>query len=275
MIGDGKRGNVVCLHGGPGVPHQYMVPFFDLAADGYRVVLYDQLGVGKSSLPKNTALFTMERYVEDLEEVRDKLGLGKIHLVGNSCGGQLALAYALKYQRHLKSLTLVGALANVPFVLEEMVRLKSELPADVLKVMEKHESRGEYEDPEYLEAIAVFYRRHVCRLKEWPDELKYSFEHLSKPVYYTMNGPNEFTIIGNIRYWNIIDRLSTIRVPTLVTCGKYDEVSPDEARNIHRHISGSKLAVFANSSHLPFWEERTKFMAVHRRFLNSVKRANA
>ena len=80
MIGDGEKGNVVCLHGGPGVPHQYMVPFFDLAADGYRVVLYDQLGVGKSALPKNTASFTMERYVEDLEEVREKLDLGKIHL---------------------------------------------------------------------------------------------------------------------------------------------------------------------------------------------------
>ncbi len=270
IIGAGKKGNVVCLHGGPGVPHQYMIPFSDLAADGYRVILYDQLGVGKSDLPKNTALFTMERYVEDLEEIRKKLDLGMIHLVGNSCGGQLAIAYALKYQRNLRSMTLVGALANVPFVLEEMARLRSELPADILKVMKKHESRGEYDAPEYLTAVDFFYRRHVCRLKEWPEEIKYSFEHLSRPVYHAMNGPNEFTIIGNIRYWNVTDRLSTIRVPTLVTCGKYDEVSPKEAASIHRNIAGSKLVVFPNSSHLPFWEERRKFMVAQRRFLNSI-----
>ncbi len=270
MFGTARKGNVVCLHGGPGLPHQYMLPFVDVAKDGYRVVLYDQLGAGRSEMPKDPALFTMERYTEDLEGIRSNLKLGKIHLVGNSCGGQLAIAYALKYQKNLKSLTLVGALANVPFVRREVERLKSKLPSDVLETLEKHEARGEYEDPEYLAAAEVFYWKHVCRLKEWPKDLKYAFEHLSKPVYYAMNGPNEFTLTGNIRYWNVIERLPSIRVPTLVTCGRYDEVSPKEADSIHRHIRGSKLVVFPRSSHLPFWEERNSFMKVQLEFLANV-----
>ena len=272
MFGPSGGVNIVCLHGGPGTPHEYLLPFTDLANDGYRVVLYDQLGVGKSDLPKNKALFTMERYVEDLEGLRKQLKLGKIHLIGSSCGGQLAIAYALKYQQNMRSMTLVGALANVPFVLEEMMRMRARLPRDVVQTMERHEERGEYDHPEYLKAVDVFYRKHVCRLKDWPPELSYSFEHNSRPVYQTMNGPNEFTIIGNIRYWNVIDRLHLIGVPTLVTCGRYDEVSPKEAMSIHKLIRGSELVVFPKSSHLPFWEEREKFMDVQRGFLKHVGR---
>ena len=112
-----------------------------------------------------------------------------------------------------------------------------------------------------------FYNKHLCKLNPWPKEVTYSIEHASAPVYHTMNGPNEFTIIGNIRYWDVTSRLHTIRVPTLVICGKYDEVSPRVARDIHRHIAGSKLVVFQNSSHLSFWEERNAFMSTVASFL--------
>ena len=152
-----------------------------------------------------------------------------------------------------------------------MGRMKSQLPPDVLATLEKYEALGEYENPEYLKAVQVFYRKHICRLEQWPKELVYSFEHLSKPVYHAMNGPNEFTIVGNIRYWDVTDQLHKIRVPTLVTGGKYDEVSPKVARGIHRGIKRSKLVIFANSSHLPMWEEREKFIMVARKFLNSIK----
>jgi proline iminopeptidase len=95
-------------------------------------------------------------------------------------------------------------------------------------------------------------------------------EHMSRPVYHTMNGPNEFTIIGNIRYWDATSQLHKIGVPTLVTGGRYDEVSPKVARSIHKGMKRSKLVTFPNSSHLPFWEEREKFMRVVRRFLDNV-----
>jgi proline iminopeptidase len=245
-----------------------MLPLADLAPFGYRVVFFDQLGCGRSELPKNIALFTVERAVEDVEALRQALDLGRVNLVGSSWGGMLALAYALEYQRNLKSIVTIGGLASVPLATAEMQRMKSQLPADVLEVMRKYEEQGDYENPEYQKAVEVFYRRHVCRLAEWPKELVYSFEHLSKPVYQTMNGPNEFTIIGNIRYWDATNQLHRIRAPTLVTGGRFDEVSPKVARSIHRGIRHSKLVIFANSSHLPFWEERQKFITIIRDFLN-------
>jgi proline iminopeptidase len=269
-FGQSVKGVILGLHGGPGSTHDYLLPLADLAQFGYRVVLYDQLGCGRSELPKNPALFTVERAVEETEEVRRALNLGKINVIGSSWGGLLAIAYALRYQRNLKSIVTVGGLASVPLTTAEMQRLKSQLPIDVREVMKKYEELGDYENPEYLKAVDVFYRKHLCRLKEWPKELVYSFDHMSKPVYLTMNGPNEFTIIGNIRYWDVTNQLHKIRVPTLVTGGKYDEVSPKVARSIHKGIRGSKLVTFPNSSHLAMWEEREKFITVVREYLDRV-----
>jgi proline iminopeptidase len=270
-FGESTKGTVLCLHGGPGATHDYMLPLADLSKFGYRVVFLDEFGCGNSELPKNPALLNIEYGVEEVEGVRKALNLGKIHLIGSSYGGLLTIAYALKYQKNLKSMVTIGGLANVPLTVAEMDRMKSELPPDVVEVLKKYEAVGDYENPEYLKAVEVFYRKHLCRLPEWPKELVYSLEHISKPVYHTMNGPNEFTITGNMRYWDVTNQLHTIRIPTLVTGGRYDEVSPKVARSIHKEIKKSKLVTFANSSHLPMWEEREKFIAVVQKFLKSVK----
>jgi proline iminopeptidase len=137
-------------------------------------------------------------------------------------------------------------------------------------VIKKYEDAGDYTNPEYVKAVDVFYRSYFCRLPEWPKEVMYSLEHVSLPVYGTMNGPNEFTIVGNIRHWDVVAQLGRIRIPTLVTAGKYDEVSPEEARSIHNGISGSRLVIFQKSAHLTMWEEREKYMATMRNFLTSV-----
>jgi proline iminopeptidase len=264
------RGTIVCLHGGPGATHDYLLPLRDLAKSGWKVVFYDQLGCGRSEMPKNYALFTVERAVEELEAFRNEMKLGKVHLMGSSYGGMLALAYALKYQNNLKSLITTGGLANVPLTIAEMQRLKSELPPAVVRVMDKYEAKGDYENPNYEKAVMVFYKKHLLRRKNWPRDQLYTMTHMSKPVYGTMNGPNEFTIIGNIRYWDITEELHTIRVPTLVTVGKYDEVTPKVARSIHDHIKGSKLKIFQKSSHLAMWEERGKYMHTLDRFMSSA-----
>jgi proline iminopeptidase len=264
------RGTIVCLHGGPGATHDYLLPLRDLAKSGWRVVFYDQLGCGRSEMPKNYALFTVERAVDELEAFRSEMKLGKVHLMGSSYGGMLALAYALKYQKNLKSLITTGGLANVPLTIAEMQRLKSELPPAVVRVMDRYEAKGDYENPNYEKAVMVFYKKHLLRRKNWPKDQLYTMTHMSKPVYGTMNGPNEFTIIGNIRYWDITEELHNIRVPTLVTGGKYDEVTPKVARSIHDHIRGSKLVIFEKSSHLAMWEERGKYMRTLDRFMNSA-----
>jgi proline iminopeptidase len=270
---ENKKGTVLCLHGGPGATHDYLLPLVDLTNYGYRVVMYDQLGCGRSDLPKNPALFTVERAVEDLEGFRRALRLRKVNLMGSSWGGMLAIAYTLKHQKNVRSLITTGGLASVPLANAEMGRLKSELPKDIQQTMERYEKRGEYEKPEYVRAVMVFYGRHLCRLDPWPKELKHSMKHMSKPVYFTMNGPNEFTFIGNIRYWDVTNRLPEIRVPTLVTGGRYDEVTPTVAKSIHRDIGGSELVTFESSSHLPRWEEREKYIDVLKRFLDKVGRS--
>jgi proline iminopeptidase len=260
QFGEPKAGEVLGLHGGPGATHDYLSPLADLAEGGYRVTLYDQLGCGRSQVPKNPALFIPEHYVEEVEEFRVKMGLGKPHVIGSSWGGMLAIAYALKYQRNMSTMTTVGGLHSVPLTVREMERMKKALPTSVQETLAKYESSGEYEHPDYKEAVMVFYRKHLCRLDEWPADLTYSLDHISKPVYGTMNGPNEFTIIGNIRYWDVTDQLRAIRVPTLVLGGRYDEVSPVVAREIHKNIKGSEITIFPKSSHVSFWEERDAFM---------------
>jgi proline iminopeptidase len=265
-----EKSTVVCLHGGPGACHNYLLPLADLANFGYKVVFYDQLGCGKSEVTKNYALFSVEHGVEELEEFRKKMKLGKIHLMGSSYGGMLALAYALKYQRNLKGLITTGGLASVPLCVEEMNRLKTKLPKEIQNTLNKFEEQGDYHNPQYERAVMAFYKKHLLRLKEWPKEQEYTMRHLSKPVYYTMNGPNEFTIIGNTKYFDITDKLHKIHVPTLVTGGKYDEVTPKVARSIHENIKGSKLVTFQRSSHLPFWEERGKYMETLQEFMNAL-----
>jgi len=235
----GRGETVLCLHGGPGATHDYMLPLADLADDGYRVVFYDQLGCGRSDVPKDIRLFTVERYVEEVEAFRREMKLGRVHVVGSSWGGMLGIAYALKYQRRMKSLVTVGGLHSVPMASREMEKMKGSLPPDVRRILDEHESRGEYDDPEYMKAVDVFYRRHLCRLEKFPEELNYTLQHISRPVYGTMNGPNEFTIVGNIRYWDVTDELHRIRVPTLIVHGRYDEVSQAVASNCSLYAKSS------------------------------------
>ncbi len=275
-FGNEEKGTVLTVHGGPGLTHDYMLSIADLAQYGYRVVFYDQLGCGKSDLPKNIALYTIDRAVEDLEGFRDAMNLGKVHMLGSSYGGLLAIAYALIYQKHLKSLVTTGGIDDMELTISEMMRMKSELPKDVLATMAKYEEAGEYTDPEFAKVLEPFYKTYFCRLDPWPKELVYSMEHVSPVVYNTMNGPNEFTIIGNIRHWKVSqEQLHTIHVPTLVTCGKYDEVSPKVAKSIHRGIEGSKFVMFQNSSHLAMWEEREKYIQVVTNFLDNIGKKKA
>jgi proline iminopeptidase len=270
-FGTPERGTVLGLHGGPGASHDYLLPFADLQQDGYRVVLFDLLGCGRSEVPEDHRLFTLEHNVEEVEGIRAALGLSKVHLIGSSYGGLLALACALRHPSNLRSLTTVGGLASVPFASREMRRLVATLPPEVQAVLAHHEGTGEFRAPAYLRAVDEFYRRFVCRMPEWPVELTQSFAMtLQRPVYGQMNGPNEFTITGSIRDIDLTRQLSTISVPTLVLGGRYDEVTPAVAEQIRRGIPGALRVEFSESAHVPFWEERVAFHGVVAGFLRSV-----
>jgi proline iminopeptidase len=267
-VGDpGPAGTLVALHGGPGATHDYLLCFADLVARGYRVVFYDQLGCGRSELAHEESEYTVDRDVEDLDEFRRALGIERMHLLGSSYGGALAIAYALAHPEPIRTLTVASGLASIPLAVREMDRLCRELPPPFPAYIERHGARGEYQHPEYLAAVGLFYRRHLCRLSPWPAEVTYTLDHANSPKYRVMNGPNEFTITGTIRDWDVADRLGEIRVPTLVTVGRYDEVTPAVAESIHHGIAGSELAVFPQSSHTAFWEERDRYMETLQGFL--------
>jgi proline iminopeptidase len=269
-FGKAEKGTVLCLHGGPGASHDYLLPLADLAQFGYRVVLFDQLGCGRSQRPRGTSLYTVDHHVEEVEGIRRALRLGRVHLMGSSYGGALVLATALRYPRNLRSLVIASGLASTPLCVQEMWRLVGRLPPRVQSTIRKYNARGEFRNPAYLRAVDVFYRRHLCRLPVWPHELVQTLDHTGL-VYQVMNGPNEFTITGRIRDWDVTDRLPEIRIPALVTVGRYDEVTPRVAREIQRGIRGSKLVLFDHSSHVAFWEQRPLYIEVVRDFLDGVR----
>jgi len=268
---DGGAPAVLLLHGGPGASHEYLLPFADLARSGYRVVLFDQLGCGRSEIPADHSLFSLAHHVRETEAIRIALGLGRVHLIGSSYGGLLALAVALERPDSLRSLTTIGGLASVPLAQSEMNRLREALPGDVRATLDRCERDGTTDRPEYLAAAGVFYRRHLCRLDPWPDEVTIALANAANhPVYPLMNGPSEFTITGTIRSIDLSGELGRIRTPTLVLGGADDEVTPAVADQIRTGIPGARGHTFAASSHMPFWEERAACLAVVESFLRTV-----
>jgi L-proline amide hydrolase len=256
---------LVVLHGGPGATHDYLLSLTDLAVDGRAVVFYDQLGNGRSThFPDRGAdYWTVDLFVRELAALLDHLGIAdRYHVLGQSWGGFLAQEHALTAPVGLVSLVLSNTAASFPDFIDAANRWRAELPPEVEATLRRHEAAGSTDDPEYAEACAVFYARHVCRLKTWPPEIRASFEALdSDPtVYTTMNGPSEFHVIVSIKDWHSTDRLSQIDVPTLVVCGRFDEAAPDIQQPLLDEIKGSSLVVFENSSHMPMWEERAAYM---------------
>ncbi len=218
-------------------------------------------------------MWTVETFVEEVGAVRAALGLDRVHLFGSSWGGMLAMEYALTQPEGLASLVLCSSPASIPQWIAETGRLRSELPEDVRLVLDEHEAAGTLDSPEYQAAAMEFNRRHVCRLDPWPEPLLRTFEKLeaSPDVYVHMQGPNEFTITGTLKDWDITGRLGEIRVPTLVTSGRHDECTPMIAETVHRGIPGSEWVLFEESSHTAFAEEPERYLEVLDRFLSRVE----
>jgi len=273
-FGEPRKGTILCLHGGPGGSHDSGVPMARLSKDGYRVVFYDQLGCGKSDQSRNQSLYTVERYVEEVEGVRSALGLGKIHLYGHSWGGFLNVAYAVKYNDNLKSLLVSSGSSSTPLCVKEMWRLRYELPKSIQDTLDKYEAEGDYSNDEYLKALDQVYKRHLCRLDPWPPMIRSMVEDKRRGgpgfVYKLMWGPNEFFGVGTIRYWDVTEQLHNINVPTLITNGKYDEVTPKNGEVLNKGIGGSKFVIFENSSHTARLEEPERYFEVYTGFLDSL-----
>jgi len=271
---DEGRVPLLCLHGGPGANWLHMKPY-EVLADERGVVFYDQLGAGNSVVaePHDPAMWTPELYVEEVDAVRDALGLERVHVFGHSWGGMLGMQYAAARPEGLVSLIVESSPPSVPAWMPEIARLRSELPPEVEATLREHEEAGTTDSPEYEEAVMVFYRRHLCRADPWPDWLVECFALLdaNPEVYHSMNGPSEFHVIGTIKDWDITDRLGQITVPTLIFSGRYDEVTPASTEMAHRAIPGSEYVVMEESSHMAQAEQPEETLALVRDFLSRAE----
>jgi proline-specific peptidase len=270
----GNRAPLLCLHGGPGFTHYYLEPL-EALADRRQVIFYDQLGCGRSERPDDLSLWTVDRFVEEVAQVRAALGLERLHLFGSSWGGMLAMQYVLDRQPELESLTLCGSPASMIRWVSDCDELLAEETEQTRRVIREHEAAGFTACPEYQAAILGFYRKHVCRLDPWPAGFERSFAEAGYQVYNTMNGPSEFTVTGTLKTWDIMDRLGEIRVPTLLVGGRYDECTPGHLADMHQRIPGSQLRTIEDASHLCFAEQPAEFTALANDFLDGTDRGSS
>lgn len=270
-LGGGDRTPVLLLHGGPGAAAYYMEPLGERLAEHRPVAVYDQLGCGRSDIPEDISLWTLDRFVEEVDQVREALGFGRCHLLGQSWGGWLSIEYMCRGSEGIAGLVLASTSSSISQFMAEARRLIEALPEPTRSTLIELGDAGRYDDSAYLEAVDVFYHHHLCRADPWPEALVRSAEQMDgNQVYLTMNGPTEFDVIGSLRTWDRTADLGLITVPALVTCGRYDEITPACAETIAAGIPGSRMVVFEESAHIAHLEEGERYAAVVEDFLREV-----
>jgi proline iminopeptidase len=266
---DGGR-VLLLVNGGPGLPCDYLLtPHLRLVEHGWTVVSYDQLGCGLSDKPDDPSLWTLPRYVTELEEVADLLRLERFSLLGHSWGTWLGTEFALRNQARIAKYVFADGDCDTAHLVSELERLRSALGIDTVRMMKRREAEGTIDHAEYQAAITLLNHRHVCRLDEWPEPLTRSLAQWNMGPYRTIQGPNEFTYTGNIRDWTLIPALGGLRVPCLVLCGEFDELPPACSIHIDNALPDSRLKVFSGCSHMPFYEDPEAYFACLLRFLES------
>ncbi|GJJ06645.1 hypothetical protein Clacol_000839 [Clathrus columnatus] len=271
-----RKRPLVALHGGPGSCHIYLLSLAKIW-ENYQipVIMYDQIGNGNSThLPEKVgdmSFWTEELFRNELDNLLRYLRIdGDYDLFGQSWGGMISSAFATYRPKGLKRLILADAPASIPLWIKSAYKLRSELPEEVQATLTEHEEAKTLTSKEYEEAISVFYKRHLCRLEIWPEELIRTYATLKNDptVYISLNGFNEFIIIGYLKDWSVIDDLHKIEVPTLVINGKYDPTQDEAVLPFFEKIPKCKWVRFEESSHLPHVEEPERFLEVVGEFLS-------
>ena len=264
--GGGPGLPLLAVHGGPGLPHNY-IRSLERLADEREVIFWDQLGCGNSDRPSNVELWTMERSVAEMDAVVQALGLNGFHIFGNSWGGMLAQQYALDVRSNATSLIISNSIASIPRFSDMVARLKTQLDPATQSAIDRHEAAGTTHSAEYQAAIRTWNETYLCRQLPWPTDLTEAFMGMGAAIFETMFGPSDFRIVGTIRSWEVFDRLHEIALPTLILAGRFDECAPEHMWEMHQRIDGSRFELFESSAHMPFIEEPHRFDQVMRDFL--------
>ena len=277
-FGNNPRIKVLLLHGGPAFTHEYFESFESFfPKEGIEFYEYDQLGSYYSDQPKDSSLWTTERFVEEVEQVREALGLNNtnFYLFGNSWGGILAMEYALKYQDNLKGLIISNMMASIPDYEKYNGVLRSKMRKSLLDSLESYEKRGDYKNPTYQEMVFnEYYTEHLCRLSEWPDPLMRSVKHLNEEVYVMMQGPSEFKVGGRLINWDRKADLPKITVPTLTIGAQFDTMDPEHMKWMSTQVKNGRYLYCPNGSHCSFWDDQEHFFPGLIQFIRAVDEGN-
>lgn len=270
IYGDLQSGKtpLIVLHGGPGYPHHHLQNLSELAQNGYAVILYDQLGCGKSDRPDDPELWTIQLFIDELNALRKELDLSEVNILGHSWGGTLALEYMFTKPQGVNKLVLSSPLVDTSLWVEECDKLKDLLPKGVAETMRQHENDGTTHMQAYADAYQVFQDNFLCRVKPQPEMMRLADEGAGVQVYNIMWGPSEAFATGKLKGWSALDRLREITLPTLLLSGKYDEATPRQMKLAHEGIAGAQWVMFEQSSHTSNIEEPDKYLTTVDSFLS-------
>lgn len=273
-FGNNPRIKVLLLHGGPGITHEYMESFESFfPQEGFEFYEYDQLESYYSDQPNDSSLWTIDRFVDEVDQVRKALGMNKdnFYLLGNSWGGILAMEYALKHQENLKGLIICNMVSSIPDYNVYAKKLQSQMPKGVLDTILSLEKRGDFANPKYMELLTkYYYNEHICRLPEWPESVNRSFKHLSSGLYVSMQGPSEMGASGRLTNWDVKNRLKEIKVPTLTVGAANDTMDPEHMKWMSTQVQKGRFLLCPKGSHMSMWDDQEDFFPGVIQFINDV-----
>jgi proline iminopeptidase len=273
-FGDNPRIKILLLHGGPAMTHEYMECFESFfPKEGFEMYEYDQLGSYYSDQPNDDDLWKTERFVEEVEQVRQALGMNKdnFYILGNSWGGILGMEYALKYQQNMKGLIISNMMASIPDYEKYNTILRGQMRKSLVDSLDAFEKKGDFKNPIYTDLVTKeYYNLHICRLPEWPDGVNRAFKHLNEHVYVLMQGPSEFKVGGRLLTWDIKNQLKNITVPTLAIGAKYDTMDPKAMEDISKSVVKGRFLYCPNGSHLCFWDDQKNYFTGVNQFIKDV-----
>lgn len=264
----GKRNSIplIVVHGGPAYPHDYLEPLEDLANER-QVIFYDQFGCGNSERPVNMSFWSVEYFVGELGALIKQLGLKEYHILGQSWGAALAASFVITKPQGLKSIILADPFLSTSLWVKDVKRLIKKFPKDLQTAVSE---RNYYYDP-YKKAIEEFNYRHDLRMKERPVGMIKSKNKMNEEIYDMVWGPDEFAATGILADFDITDKLSQIKVSTLLLCGRFDQTTPEAIEYFKSLIPNSQMKVFEKSAHMPHWTEREEYIKTIRELLAEVE----
>jgi proline iminopeptidase len=276
-VGNNPRIKVLLLHGGPGATHEYLAAFDSyLPRAGTEYYYYDQLGSAYSDEPEEPSLWEIDRFVDEVEQVRHALGLGpqNFYLYGQSWGGLLAIEYALAHPEQLRGLIVSNMVSSIPDYNAYATKvLMPMMDQKALAEIQRIEAAKDFSNPRYEELLMThYYVDHILRMPPdaWPDPLLRTFAHLNHEIYVPLQGPSELGASGKLEKWDRTADLAKITVPTLLIGARYDTMDPKQIERMAGLAKHGRYLYCPRGSHMALSDDQQVYFDGLVTFLRDV-----